>query len=199
MALVIFCVFLTLVTRFFNFFQRLHLVRIPLCEFIQCRLYLFSHFVELRPSSDFVEQCATVVGQKSKQPVHPLADVLHLVVIERTLSSPQTAAPLECRHRAVQTAAAWRISTKRSPRRKVFLRRLVEVRAELRKGCQLPILCQFQAQRARQFLPRTALCASPPTRDTDKPAFMAGRTPLKNRSASRNICPSVIEMTLVGI
>jgi hypothetical protein len=31
------------------------------------------------------------------------------------------------------------------------------------------------------------------------PTLIAGRTPEKNRSASRKICPSVIEITLVGI
>ena len=38
-----------------------------------------------------------------------------------------------------------------------------------------------------------------PTRDTEMPTLMAGRTPWKNRSDSRKICPSVIEMTLVGM
>src|SRR5215831_8938437 len=42
-------------------------------------------------------------------------------------------------------------------------------------------------------------CASPPTRDTDRPTLMAGRTPELNRSVSRKICPSVMEMTLVGM
>ena len=40
--------------------------------------------------------------------------------------------------------------------------------------------------------------AAPPTRDTEMPAFMAGRMPALNRSVSRKIWPSVIEMTLVG-
>ena len=43
------------------------------------------------------------------------------------------------------------------------------------------------------------ICASPPTRDTERPTLMAGRTPELNRSVSRKICPSVIEMTLVGM
>src|SRR5713101_5431563 len=43
------------------------------------------------------------------------------------------------------------------------------------------------------------ICASPPTRDTDRPTLMAGRTPELNRSVSRKICPSVMEMTLVGM
>ena len=41
--------------------------------------------------------------------------------------------------------------------------------------------------------------ASPPTRDTEVPTLIAGRTPEKNRSDSRKIWPSVIEMTLVGM
>jgi hypothetical protein len=42
------------------------------------------------------------------------------------------------------------------------------------------------------------VCAAPPTRDTEMPAFMAGRMPALNRSVSRKIWPSVIEITLVG-
>ena len=40
--------------------------------------------------------------------------------------------------------------------------------------------------------------AAPPTRDTEIPAFTAGRMPALNRSVSRKIWPSVIEITLVG-
>src|SRR5438045_2314428 len=40
--------------------------------------------------------------------------------------------------------------------------------------------------------------AAPPTRDTETPAFTAGRMPALNRSVSRKIWPSVIEITLVG-
>ena len=43
------------------------------------------------------------------------------------------------------------------------------------------------------------ICALPPTRDTEMPTLMAGRTPERNRSASRKIWPSVIEMTFVGM
>ena len=43
------------------------------------------------------------------------------------------------------------------------------------------------------------VCAAPPTRDTDRPTLMAGRTPAWNRSVSRKICPSVMEMTFVGM
>jgi hypothetical protein len=42
-------------------------------------------------------------------------------------------------------------------------------------------------------------CAEPPTRDTEMPTLMAGRTPEKNSLGSRKICPSVIEMTFVGM
>jgi hypothetical protein len=43
------------------------------------------------------------------------------------------------------------------------------------------------------------ICAEPPTRDTELPTLIAGRTPWLKRSDSRKICPSVIEMTLVGM
>jgi hypothetical protein len=43
------------------------------------------------------------------------------------------------------------------------------------------------------------VCAAPPTRDTEIPTLTAGRTPLKNRSFSRKIWPSVMEITLVGM
>ena len=42
-------------------------------------------------------------------------------------------------------------------------------------------------------------CAFEPTRETEMPTLMAGRVPAKNRLASRKICPSVIEITLVGM
>src|SRR3954465_5560964 len=41
--------------------------------------------------------------------------------------------------------------------------------------------------------------ALPPTRLTEIPTLIAGRTPALKRLASRNICPSVIEITFVGI
>ncbi len=44
----------------------------------------------------------------------------------------------------------------------------------------------------------TLVCASPPTRDTEMPALIAGRMPALKRSVSRKIWPSVIEITLVG-
>ncbi len=43
------------------------------------------------------------------------------------------------------------------------------------------------------------ICALPPTRDTEMPTLMAGRTPELNRFGSRKIWPSVIEMTFVGM
>ena len=36
------------------------------------------------------------------------------------------------------------------------------------------------------------------TRETDCPALIAGLTPEKNKSDCKKICPSVIEITLVG-
>ncbi len=43
------------------------------------------------------------------------------------------------------------------------------------------------------------VCALPPTRETEIPTLIAGLMPEKNRSDSRKICPSVIEITLVGM
>ena len=43
------------------------------------------------------------------------------------------------------------------------------------------------------------VCAEPPTRETELPTLMAGRMPELKRSLSRKICPSVMEMTLVGM
>ncbi len=43
------------------------------------------------------------------------------------------------------------------------------------------------------------VCAEEPTRDTEMPTLTAGRTPEKKRSDWRKICPSVIEITLVGM
>ena len=43
------------------------------------------------------------------------------------------------------------------------------------------------------------ICALPPTRDTEMPTLMAGRTPEKKSFGSRKIWPSVIEMTFVGM
>mgnify|MGYP006866028323 CR=1 FL=1 len=43
------------------------------------------------------------------------------------------------------------------------------------------------------------VCAAPPTRDTESPTLTAGLTPEKNNSLSRKICPSVIEITFVGM
>jgi hypothetical protein len=41
--------------------------------------------------------------------------------------------------------------------------------------------------------------AEPPTRETETPTLIAGRTPWLNRSVSRKHWPSVIEMTFVGM
>ena len=41
--------------------------------------------------------------------------------------------------------------------------------------------------------------AAEPTRETEMPMFSAGRWPALNRSVSRKIWPSVMEMTLVGM
>ncbi len=41
--------------------------------------------------------------------------------------------------------------------------------------------------------------AAEPTRDTEMPTSMAGRTPDLNRSSCRYTWPSVMEITLVGM
>ena len=43
------------------------------------------------------------------------------------------------------------------------------------------------------------ICAITPTRDTEIPTLIAGRIPELNKSVSKKICPSVIEITFVGI
>jgi len=43
------------------------------------------------------------------------------------------------------------------------------------------------------------VCADHPTRETERPTFIAGLTHELNKSVSKNICPSVIEITFVGI
>ena len=57
--------------------------------------------------------------------------------------------------------------------------------------------------RSSRILPATwrmaLIWALPPTRDTLMPAFTAGRWPWLNRSVCRKICPSVMEITLVGM
>ena len=42
-------------------------------------------------------------------------------------------------------------------------------------------------------------CAALPTRLTELPTLMAGRIPELNRSDSKKTCPSVMEITLVGM
>ena len=41
--------------------------------------------------------------------------------------------------------------------------------------------------------------AADPTLDTDKPTFTAGLIPWLNNSVSKKICPSVIDITFVGM
>ena len=43
------------------------------------------------------------------------------------------------------------------------------------------------------------VCAALPTRETESPTLTAGRIPSKKRSLSKKICPSVMEITFVGI
>ena len=77
-------------------------------------------------------------------------------------------------------------------------RDLIEIRTELSKCGKLAEL--RQSSRSEPATCRMALiCALPPTRETEIPTFTAGRTPELKRSLSRNIWPSVIEMTFVGM
>ena len=43
------------------------------------------------------------------------------------------------------------------------------------------------------------ICAAEPTRDTEIPTLIAGLIPELNKSPDKKICPSVIEITFVGI
>ena len=59
--------------------------------------------------------------------------------------------------------------------------------------------CDSDSRRVPATYFMALIWALPPTRDTERPTLMAGRTPALNRSVSRKIWPSVIEMTLVGM
>jgi hypothetical protein len=60
---------------------------------------------------------------------------------------------------------------------------------------------KIQGKRRTLREPATAFMilvwAADPTRETERPTLIAGRTPLKKSSASKKTCPSVMEMTLV--
>ncbi len=60
----------------------------------------------------------------------------------------------------------------------------VEVGAEGREGLELAELRQVQTQLPATFFIAFG-CAAPPTRDTEMPTLMAGRTPELNRSDSK--------------
>ena len=99
------------------------------------------------------------------------------------------------------TGAYWpclRISTRRSPRVSLACVALSRSEPNWAKACQLAVLGEVEPQRPAIFF-MAGICAAPPTRETEMPAFTAGRTPELKRSASRKIWPSVIEMTLVGM
>ena len=65
-------------------------------------------------------------------------------------------------------------------------RGLVELGAELRERLELAVLGEVERRRPATFL-IAFVCALPPTRDTEMPTLMAGRTPEKKRSDSRKI------------
>ena len=75
---------------------------------------------------------------------------------------------------------------------------LVEVRRELGERRQLAVLGEVELERAGDLLHRLGLGGRADAR-TEMPMFRAGRWPALNRSVSRKIWPSVIEMTLVGM
>jgi hypothetical protein len=67
-----------------------------------------------------------------------------------------------------------------------LLRRLVEVRAELCERGKLAVLREVETERTGdRFI--ALICAEPPTRETEMPTLIAGRTPWKNRSVCRKI------------
>ncbi len=80
----------------------------------------------------------------------------------------------------------------------LLLGKRIEVRAELGKRRQFTVLREIELEGGTTCL--TALMAAEkPTRETERPTFTAGRTPELNRSVSKKIWPSVMEMTLVGM
>ncbi len=74
----------------------------------------------------------------------------------------------------------------------------VEVGAELRERLEVAVLRELELEPAGDPLHRP-ICALPPTRETEMPTLIAGRTPELNSCGSRKICPSVIEITFVGM
>ena len=89
-------------------------------------------------------------------------------------------------------------STRRGTAGELRPRRRVQVGAERGERLQLAELGEVERSRPATVL-IALICAAPPTRETEMPTLMAGRTPALNRSDSRKIWPSVIEMTLVGM
>ena len=91
-----------------------------------------------------------------------------------------------------------RISVRRWPRASMFCVALSRSEANIANAAS-----SRYCARSRRSRPATAFiaftCAEPPTRLTELPTLMAGRMPELNRSLSRKIWPSVIEMTLVGM
>ena len=92
----------------------------------------------------------------------------------------------------------FRISVRRCPRASMFWVALSRSEANMAKAAS-----SRYCARSRRSRPATAFmaftCADPPTRLTEFPTLMAGRMPELNRSLSRKIWPSVMEMTLVGM
>ena len=75
---------------------------------------------------------------------------------------------------------------------------LVQLRAELRERLERPELGQVQPETTRDLLHGLDLRRAADAAHR-APTLIAGRTPEKNSSVSRNSWPSVIEMTFVGM
>ena len=96
------------------------------------------------------------------------------------------------------TGACLSSSTRRAPRASCDLE--AASRSEPKAANASSSRYWARSRRRRPATLRIALtCAEPPTRETETPTLIAGRTPELNRSVSRKHWPSVIEMTLVGM
>jgi hypothetical protein len=67
------------------------------------------------------------------------------------------------------------------------------------KAGKLAILREVETQASRPTCRIARICAEPPTRDTELPTLIAGRTPWWKKIALEEDLPSVIEITFVGM
>ena len=80
----------------------------------------------------------------------------------------------------------------------LLLRGLVQVGAELGEHGEVAVLGEVQPQAAGDFLDCLGLGGAADSRDRET-YVDSGPLPAKKSSEWRKICPSVIEMTLVGM